>query len=104
MELLGLLRNVRHRNARRLIKAGGLRRIRIHSVSQEPAERPAYVRVAFEFLDPPGPWSIQFYRAWLAQGSWKALEPGLRARFYESEDGARTRVMTLDDGTPILPY
>lgn len=96
----------RRSRAASLLKSGAPRRIRIHSVTPVPADTatPQFLRVAFEFLEPPGPWSIQFYEATSAQPELSAtLVPGARARFYESEDGARTRVLATEDGKPLWP-
>lgn len=69
----------------------------------DDAPRPDLVRVAFEFLDPPGPWSIQFFEADPSQTDvLTVLEPGTNAWFYESEDGARTRVLKTEDGRPLF--
>jgi hypothetical protein len=90
----------------KLLKSGSPRRIRVHSTHPIPADqpRPDFVRVAFEFLDPPGPWSMQFYEANPRQPELvMVLQPGTIARFYESEDGARTRVLTTEDGKPLWP-
>lgn len=96
----------KRRRAEQLMKAGAPRRIRIHSVRPCPEDtpRPQFLRVAFEFLDPPGPWSIQFYEASSAQPEVSGtLAPGTEARFYESEDGARTRVLATAEGVALWP-
>lgn len=96
----------RRARARRLAKSAVARRIRVHSVSPQPpdAARPDFLRIAFDFVDPPGPWSIQFYEAETPSPEVSVkLTPGLMAKFYESEDGARTRVFSLEDGTLVLP-
>ncbi len=96
----------RRSRAASLLKSGAPRRIRIHSVTPVPAGNaaPQFLRVAFEFLEPPGPWSIQFYEASSAQPEIAAtLVPGAKARFYESEDGAQTRVLATEDGKPLWP-
>jgi hypothetical protein len=62
------------------------------------------VRIAFEFIDPPGPWSMQFYEAAGNQPDVLGrLAPGGNARFYESDDGARVRVLSTEDGLPLWP-
>ena len=98
----------RRRRAAALIKSGKPRNIRIHSVARVPAgdglgERP-YARVAFEFTQVPGPWSMQFYEAADGQDDVLALlEPGKRAVFHESNDGARVRVLVIDETIPLWP-
>lgn len=97
---------LRRSRAAGLFAKGAPRRIRIHSLHPQPADspRPEYVRIAFEFVDPPGPWSMQFYEADGNQPDILAgLAPGGSARFYESEDGARTRLLATDDGKPLWP-
>lgn len=32
-----------------------------------------------------------------------ALNPGASARFYETEDGARTRILVTEDNQPVWP-
>lgn len=96
----------KRKRAENLLKSGDPRRIRIHSVTPVPddAPRPEFLRVAFEFLDKPGPWSMQFYEATSTQPEIAAkLEPGAMAVFYESEDGARTRVLATEDGKALWP-
>jgi hypothetical protein len=91
----------------KLLKSGAPRRIRVHSLHPQPADapKPTFVRIAFEFLDPPGPWSMQFYEATPEQPELLALlTPGTEARFLESEDGARTRVLVTADGRAVWPY
>lgn len=84
------------------------RSIRIHSISDQPEERTPgqaarWHRVAFEFLDPPGPWSMQFYEAASGQDALDGLEPGVEARYFESRDGARLRLIETTDGEAIWP-
>lgn len=89
-----------------LLAKGFGRPIRIHSVVPVPegSASPKFVRVAFEFLDPPGPWSMQFYEASTAQRELLGeLAAGVSAKFFESEDGARTRVLVLEDGRALMP-
>lgn len=103
-----MFRFLRWKRARRLIRTGSPRQIRIHSLTPVPegSHAPRCFRVAFEFLDPPGPQSIQFFEA--APGQDEALNltvPGGRGFYYESEDGARTRVMLIGrkEKLPLLP-
>lgn len=81
------------------------RSIEIHSVTPRPsAAEPRFYRVAFIFLDPPGPYSLQFYEA--AAGDNPSLErfvPGYKARYYESRDEALVRVMETEDGAILWP-
>ncbi len=92
------------KRAEKLLKSGDPRRIQIHSVISLEEEGCGGNRVAFEFLDPPGPWSVQFYEAAPGQeGVLADLEPGSQAVFYESEDGAKTRVLALSDGRALWP-
>lgn len=95
---------LRRQRAARLLATGAPRRIRIHSLAPVPADvpRPDFVRVAFEFLDPPGPWSMQFYEAGPADAL-ATLSPGTTAWFYESEDGARVRLLKTEAGVAIWP-
>ncbi len=102
--LASILKPLRAKRARRLLATGAPRRIRIHSVTPDPEENPRLHRIAFEFLDPPGPWSMQFYQAEPFKSKLPdALAPGSTAWFYETDDGARTRVLKLEDGTPVWP-
>ncbi len=105
-----MFRYLRWRRARKLVREGAPRPIRVHSVTPVPESggAPRFFRVAFEFLDPPGPWSIQFYEAAPGQnGLMETVEPGTRAIYFESEDGARTRVIVLgkkdEEQRPLLP-
>lgn len=100
--MLGL----RKKRIAELLAKGYGRPIRIHSVVPVPegSSSPKFVRVAFEFLDPPGPWSMQFYEASTAQADVvSAIAAGASAKFFESEDGARTRVLVLEDGRTLMP-
>ncbi len=105
-----MFRYFRWRRARKLLRRGNPRRIRVHSVTPVPegSTAPRYYRVAFEFLDRPGPWSIQFYEA--APGQEKliaALEPGARAGCHESGDGKGSRVLLVggdkEEQRPLMP-
>ena len=101
-----MLAFLRHKRAEALLKSVAPRRIRIHSLHPVPPDspRPDFIRIAFEFLDPPGPWSVQFYEATASQPEITGtLSPGTIARFYESEDGARTRLLTTEEGKPLRP-
>jgi hypothetical protein len=100
-----MLHWLRKQRAAALQKKGAPRRIRIHSQHPQPpdAPRPEYVRIAFEFLDPPGPWSMQFYEAVPEAAVLGELAPGASAQFYESEDGARTRLLVTEGGKPLWP-
>lgn len=102
-----MFKQLKRKRAEKLLKSGYSRKIRIHSVVSEPegADRPEYVRVAFEYLDPPGPWSIQFYEADPSDVAlWKSLEPGTEARFYTSEeDEGATRLLVTEDKRPLWP-
>ncbi|MEQ8822061.1 MAG: hypothetical protein RLY93_17635 [Sumerlaeia bacterium] len=96
----------KRKRAEALRKAAPPRRIRIHSVTPQPAgaARPVYFRVAFEFLDPPGPWTLQFFEVGGDQASTlQGLEPGAETRFWESDDEARTRVMETPEGEALWP-
>lgn len=98
---------LRKSRARKLLATGAPRSIRIHSVTPQPDGAPnaQYLRVAFEFLDPPGPWSMQFYNARADQPDISnTLNPGANAKFYESDDQARTRVLATDDGRALWPW
>ena len=87
----------------RLLKKAAARRIRVHSVqAADGACGPD--RVAFEFIDPPGPWSMQFYEAMAGQKDILAeLIPGASAHFFESNDGAQTRVLRTAEGKILWP-
>lgn len=100
--MFGLFRKQR---IEKLLKSGEPRRIRVHSVAKHPADapRPDYLRVAFEFLDPPGPWTMQFFEAEPSPEAAAELSPGAAATFYESEDGARTRILVTESGARLLP-
>jgi hypothetical protein len=101
-----MIRVIRQQRAKKLLRSGAPRRILIHSVTPVPAfaERPRFVRVAFEFVDPPGPWSMQFYEGEARDGALLArLKPGSKAFFYESEDGARSRVLKDEEGAVLWP-
>ena len=102
-----MFRFLRWKRARRLIQTGAPRQIRIHSLTAVPegAPQPRFFRVAFEFLDPPGPQSIQFFEAAPGQEALKTTIPGARGFHYESGDGARTRVMLIgrEEKLPLLP-
>jgi len=90
----------RRRRIERLRAAGRGRAVRIHSVATEGDA----VRIAFEFLDPPGPYTLQFYQAETPGGDVAAkLVPGAAARYYESADAARTRLLETVDGEPVWP-
>ncbi len=102
-----ILRRSKRPQADQLLKTGGPRKIRIHSKAPVDPEMgdESPVRVAFEFLDPPGPWSLQFFIA--EPGQTDVLEhvnPDTTAWYYESEDGARTRVMKFDEDRILYPY
>lgn len=95
-----MIRWWRQRKAKELFRKGAPRKIRIHSV--HPQDNGS--RIAFEFLDPPGPWSMQFYVAAPSErGTVEGLASGTEARFYESEDGSTVRIMATAAGVPILP-
>lgn len=101
-----LRQGARRRAAEQLRHTAKPRVVRIHSLNPQPpgAERPDFVRVAFEFTDPPGPYSMQFYEAPPGQASLDALSPGAEAHYYESLDGARTRLLETTDGEPVWPF
>lgn len=103
---LGMLGFLRRAKARKLLKSGAPRRIRIHSVRSAPPEggKTEFLRVAFEFIDPPGPWSMQFYEAVANQAEISGqLVPDAEAIFFESEDGARSRLLATKDRQPLWP-
>ena len=95
----------RRRRAEQLRQSAHPRSIEIHSVTPQPEGSPApFYRVAFTFLDPPGPYSIQFFEA--VPDSAEAaggLPSGAKARYFESHDGARTRVIETEDGKVWWP-
>ncbi|CAN5384294.1 hypothetical protein BH09SUM1_BH09SUM1_03380 [soil metagenome] len=98
LSILGKLR------AKSLMKKSGGRRIRIHSVTPVKADFSGreFSRVAFEFLDPPGPWSMQFFESSSVSASLAGvIAPGALAKFFESDDAARTRVMAAEGGQVI---
>lgn len=97
---------LRRRRAQQLLAKGDPRRVRVHSIAFHPPEStsPQYVRVAFEFLDPPGPWTMQFYEAAGDQPDVLTdLAPDAKATFFESDDGARTRVLRTESGKVLWP-
>jgi len=95
-----MIRWWRQQKAKELFRKGVPRKIRIHSV--HPQENGS--RIAFEFLDPPGPWSMQFYVAAPSErAAVDGLKSGTEAQFYESEDGSVVRVMATVNSVPILP-
>jgi hypothetical protein len=99
-------RFLRKQRAAKLLLKGDPRRILIHSVTPVPAfsEAPDFVRVAFEFIDPPGPWTMQFFEGVATDKELLAgLKPATPAFFFESEDGARTRVLRTQDGRALWP-
>ena len=103
--LTSLLRRWR---ARQLIaRVAKPRRIRVHSVAEIRDSAGAPLRghrVAFAFLEAPGPWSVQFYEAAPGQESLiNQLTPGCSAGVREGKDGVRTRVLTLETGEPLWP-
>ncbi|MEO8377028.1 MAG: hypothetical protein ABI579_05095 [Candidatus Sumerlaeota bacterium] len=104
--MLGFIDKIFQRSrVEKLLKEGSPRRIRIHSVrfpdEEHSAEPP---RVAFEFLEVPGPWSMQFYEAKNGQVELlKTLTPGTNAQFFESDDGARTRVLRTAGNDILWP-
>lgn len=90
----------RKEKAGKLIASTPARRIRIHSVAV--MEEEDCRRIAFEFLDPPGPWSMQFYEARIDNpGVLEMLKANEDAGFHESSDGAQTRVLVTKDGDPV---
>ncbi|MCB2155124.1 hypothetical protein KQI84_09575 [bacterium] len=98
----------RRRQADELRKSAKPRSIEIHSLTPQPdgAGIPApYYRVAFTFLDPPGPYSIQFFESEPDSPDLaKSLAPGVKARYFESRDGAQTRVIETEDGKVWWPH
>lgn len=104
---MNLFRSTRRRRADALRKSAAPRLIEIHSVTPQPdgGEGPAsFYRVAFTFLDPPGPYSIQFFESTPGSaGLVGSLAPGVKARYFESRDGARTRVIETEDGVVWWP-
>ena len=103
--MIGFLRKMFLRQrVEKLLKDGSPRRIRIHSVRFPEAGSREPARVAFEFLDPPGPWSMQFYEVRGGQEDLlKTLQPGTNAQFFESEDEARTRVLRTTENVIVWP-
>ncbi|MCC6545871.1 hypothetical protein IT570_01790 [Candidatus Sumerlaeota bacterium] len=92
------------RNVEKLLKEGSPRRICIHSVRFPEEKEEGPVRIAFEFLDPPGPWSMQFYEVRDGQEELLgSLSPGTKAQFFESGDGARTRVLRTAENRIVWP-
>ena len=81
------------------------RQVEVHSVTAIPsAGSPDYFRVAFFPTDPPGPYSLQFLEVATGQDAILGkLTPGTAARYYESRDEARTRVLETVDGELVLP-
>ncbi len=102
-----ILTFLRKKKAERLLKEGAPRKISIHSVievTEEGGKKCHFFRVAFEFTTPPGPWSMQFYEAAPGQNDvLQDLKPETKAFFYESEDGAKTRVLKTSEGKPLWP-
>lgn len=89
---------------RRLLETTTPRVVRIHRVDPEPpgADPPQFVRIAYEFTDPPGPFSLQFFEADPASNATAlALKPDDQVAYYESTDEARTRAFKLDSGEII---
>ncbi len=99
-------RRKRAEEARKTLKP---RSVEIHSITPQPADRPEgrtpdFLRVAFVFLDPPGPYSLQFYEAATGQDAVVGkLPPGTKARYYESRDEAHTRLIETEEGEPVWP-
>lgn len=94
----------RRQAADALRKAEKPRAIEIHSVTPVPRDKPEFVRVAFIFTDPPGPYSLQFYEAATGQDAVVAKLPShAKARYFESRDEARTRVIETEDGEGLWP-
>jgi hypothetical protein len=90
----------------RLLRDAKPRVVRVHRVDAQPpgAEPPAFARVAFEFLDPPGPFSMQFLEVAPEQAARAlALQPDDRVEYLESLDGARARALRLPGGEVLWP-
>ncbi len=102
-----MFKQQRKKRAQKLLESGYGRKVRIHSVTPEPegGDPPEFIRLAFEYLDPPGPWSMQFYEADASDTElWKALAPETEGKFFTSEeDEGTTRVFVTEDGKALWP-
>ena len=88
-----------------LLKGKG-RMVRVHSVSAQPpeADPPHFYRLAFEFTDPPGPYSMQFIEFGPESAdALLSLKPDAEIEYLESRDGARSRAIRLTDGSAVWP-
>lgn len=104
--MLDLLRNLlAPRDPRAALARAAARRVRIHSLACEPrdSDHPEFYRLAFEFTDPPGPYSMQFIEfAAEHADDLRALKPDSAIDYLETRDGARARAIRLPDSRLLL--